>query len=151
MPSPSWPCVPPTTATTVPQNAAPDPTDRSKLPEISRTVPGAAMIPVTAIAVRMFSQLSQLRKTGDLIVKKTLIAINSATSAPNSGTRLESETRAAPATAAVPALGAGAGVAIYPPAWAINACIEISCRASRATILCRAITAARSAICTTSS
>ena len=43
-------------------NAVTEPTERSICPAVMSIVPGAATTPITATAVKMLSQLSQLRK-----------------------------------------------------------------------------------------
>ena len=51
-----------TVASTTPHSAVAAPTDRSTWPAISSIVPGAAKIPVTAMAVRMLMMLFVARK-----------------------------------------------------------------------------------------
>jgi hypothetical protein len=52
------------------------------------SVPGAATMPITEIAVRMFSQLSHERKYSDLTEKKTHSATRNTSKAVVSGSRL---------------------------------------------------------------
>ena len=52
----SW--LPASEARTAPQRADAEPTERSNWPAISSIVAGAAMMPVTAAAVRMLTKLS---------------------------------------------------------------------------------------------